>query len=81
MGEIARPQGTAERLFRIWASPIEPMLERIGDTADKPLAELTMTDLLTWAFVLGYAAMTGLVVGQLAGNLIVSAVRGPVRLR
>lgn len=63
--------------LRLWLAPIGEPLRRVGATADKPLAELTMTDLVAWGCVLTYAAATGMVAARLAANLAAAAVRGP----
>lgn len=74
------PRGTVlEALVKAWRKPIEEPMARMKDTAGKPLAELTMPDVLAWAFVLSYAILTGMALGQLAGTVLVNVLRGPGR--
>lgn len=68
-----------EMLVKAWRKPIEPGLKVMKATAEKPLAELTMPDVLAWAIVLTYFAATGMLLGQLAGNVLVNVLRGPGR--
>jgi hypothetical protein len=64
-------------LMDIWLKPIRPSLDRVSTTIEKPLAEMTMPDLLAWFNILGYGALTGYVLGTLAGNLLSAAFAGP----
>jgi hypothetical protein len=76
------PSGSVlEAALKAWRKPIEPFMARMTATRDKPLAELTMPDLISWVLVFGYAAATGAVLGHIGGNLLASALRGPVRIR
>lgn len=79
--DFTPPAAVLERAFLAWRRPVEPFLDRMAATRDKPLAELTMPDLISWLMVFGYAAATGAVLGSIGGNLLAAALRGPVRLR
>lgn len=72
--------GIGAAAIRAWRKPIEPHLAILKATSGKPLAELTMPELLTWGLVFSYAFATGMVIGQLAGNVLALALRGPPRL-
>jgi hypothetical protein len=71
--------GVLNAAVKAWSKPIEPYLKTVAATRSKPLAELTMPDLLAWAFVFTYAALTGMVIGQVTGNVLSVALRGPLR--
>ena len=73
----------AERhpVVQLWLRPIEPFMSTAGKALDKPLAEVTPAELLAIITVFVYAAGTGMLIGQLAGNLALTVLRGPPRLR
>ncbi len=79
--DFPAPSGVLEQAAAAWRKPVEPFLEQMKATMDKPLAELTMPDLMSWLIVFAYAGATGFILGQLGGNLLATALRGPVRLR
>ena len=66
-------------LFDYWLMPISQALETTSETASKPLAELTVPDLIAWAAVLGYSALTGYILGKIAVNIAGVALGGPRR--
>jgi len=66
-------------LARVWLYPITGSLEVVTGTVDKPVGALTMIELMAWASVLGYAALSGYVAGRIAGNVAAVALRGPAR--
>ena len=57
-------------LAGLWTLPIRGPLDRTAATAAKPVGELTMPEVMDWAVVLGYAGLTGYVIGKMAGNLL-----------
>ncbi len=76
---VALPGGLPGLLITAWRKPVEPYMKTCAETCDRPFAELTMPDVLAWVLVLGYAAVTGMVLGHLAGNILAAALRGPAR--
>lgn len=66
----------APLLVRAWLRPVAPLLPVLEATRDKPLGQLTMTELLSWAAVLGYVTLSVTVGEVLALNVLRVAVRG-----
>lgn len=64
---------------RLWAQPIREPLAMVAGTAQQPVGQLTMQQLVAWAALLLYSAATGMIIGHLAGNLTLAALRGPYR--
>jgi hypothetical protein len=69
------------RLMDMWLLPIRKPLAQTAATVDKPLADMTVPDLMAWGIVLGYGGVTGYVLGKMLGNLLVAALGGPRRSR
>lgn len=63
-------------LFDLWARPIRGPYGRIIKTADKPIGDLTVPEAMDWVFCLGYAGLTGYVIGKAIGNLLVVGLGG-----
>lgn len=57
-------------LTGLWLRPVRGSFDRAAATTDKPIGELTVPEAMDWAFVLGYAGLTGYVIGKMAGNLL-----------
>lgn len=64
---------------RLWARPIREPLAIASGTASQPLGQLTMQELVAWGVLFLYSAVTGMIIGHLAGNLAATALRGPHR--
>lgn len=71
----------ANSVVQAWLKPIRPFFDDAVSTFDKPLAELTIPEIMSWVMVFAYAIGTGMIAGRIAGNLAATALRGPVRLR
>lgn len=54
----------------MWLRPVRGPFDRAAATVDKPIGELTMPEAMDWAVVIGYAGLTGYVIGKMAGNLL-----------
>jgi hypothetical protein len=63
-------------LYDLWLMPIRKPLAATSATAQKPLAEMTVPDLMAWVYVLGYGGLSGYVAGKLIGNLLIVALGG-----
>lgn len=63
-------------LLRLWAYPIRDALATVTDTAGKPVGELTMPEVMSWAWVAAYSALTGMIIAQAGANLAAVALRG-----
>lgn len=66
----------AHPAVRAWLRPVASELAVMTATRDKPLGQLTLPEVLAWAVVLGYAALTGAVLGAMAGNVLRVAALG-----
>lgn len=64
---------------RLWLAPIREPLAVMAATSGKPVGELTMPEVMAWAMVGAYCVLSGMVLGRVAGNLAVTALRGPYR--
>lgn len=64
---------------RLWLAPIQHQLDVVAATSATPVAELTMSEVLAWATVVSYSAVTGMIIGRLAAGLALAAIRGPHR--
>ena len=79
LSQIVNGPGPLEdmpRLARLWLRPVEPLLPVLRETRDKPLGQLTVPELLTWAACLGYMVASMALAETLALNLVRVAVRG-----
>lgn len=65
--------------LRVWLKPVEPMLGKVIATRDKPLAELTMPEVLSWCYVIAYCMGTGMIAARLAANTAAVILHGPMR--
>jgi hypothetical protein len=72
----APAHGSRNPLFELWLKPIARPYDRIVETADKPIGDLTVPEAMDWVFCLGYAGLTGYVIGKAAGNLLEVALGG-----
>jgi hypothetical protein len=61
---------------RLWIAPIHEFLPVAARVKDKPLSEVTLTELTAWVAVLGYITGTGLIAGMLAVNIARVAIGG-----
>jgi hypothetical protein len=66
-------------LYDLWLMPIRKPLAQASATAEKPIGEMTVPDLMAWVYVLGYGGISGYIAGRLIGNLLVVALGGPRR--
>lgn len=61
---------SGNRLLDLWLKPIEkPFLVATG-CVDKPVGELTMPELMSWVYCLGYGGLTGFIIGKMIANLL-----------
>lgn len=66
-------------IVQLWIKPVRGSYDRTAKTRDKPLAELTVPEVMDWAVILTYAMLTGYVIGKAVGNLAAVAIGGPKR--
>jgi hypothetical protein len=82
MTAISKPSELVDEMpaaVRVLLAPVRASMDVCSRTKDKPLSEITMTELVHWTLVISYATFAGYVGGRLLGNLAVAAVRGPAR--
>jgi hypothetical protein len=70
------PLSPLQFLQDIWMMPIRRQAEIADASADKPLGEMTMPEMLSWGVVLAYGGATGYVIGTMAANLLAAALGG-----
>jgi hypothetical protein len=68
--ESVRRSPERSSLYQLWLRPIRGPFERAAETVHKPIGQLTVPEAVDWAACLGYAALTGYVIGKMAGNLL-----------
>lgn len=82
MTAITKPSELVDDMpaaVRVLLAPVRASMDVCSRTKDKPLSEITMSELTHWALVISYAIMAGYVGGHLLGNLALAALRGPAR--
>jgi hypothetical protein len=77
---MGTPELTAHKpgnaFARLWITPIRELLPVAARVKDKPLSEVTLTELTAWFAIVGYISVTGILGGMLAGNIIRVAIGG-----
>ena len=66
----------ADAALRLWLQPLQPLLPVLRETADKPVAEMTMKELIAWGMVAFYAFSSGMLAATIARNIVRVAVAG-----
>lgn len=68
--------GPAGAVLEFWLRPVRDVLPTLNATADKPIGQFTVPELMSWALVLGYVFASASLAGAMAGNIVRVAVRG-----
>lgn len=75
-GDPVTFHGPLAPVLELWARPVRDLFPVVNATADKPIGQLTMKELLSWVALFGYLAATGALIGTMAGNVARVAIRG-----
>jgi hypothetical protein len=76
---VTAMRGDGPAWLSLWLAPIRDPMRIAAASVDKPVGQMTMGELMSWAAVLAYAGLSGYVAGRIAGNLALAALRGPGR--
>ena len=68
--------GPGAALLGLWAKPIQPLVPEVRQAIRKPLAEVTMYEVLACAVTFGYIFSSMLLAQTMMANLVKVAVRG-----
>lgn len=70
------PFTSRSRLLELWSKPLQPLLPEVSAAIKKPLAEVTLHELLACACVFGYIFSSVMVAEMMLLNIARVAIRG-----
>jgi hypothetical protein len=68
--------GAGGKLFELWTKPIQPLVPEVRDALRKPLAEVTLHEVLAVMATFGYLIASMALIEGMALNLARVAIRG-----
>jgi hypothetical protein len=64
------------RLVGLWLKPVETLLPVLQATAEKPIGQFTMREVLAWSCTIGYIMASVTLAEAMAINVLRVAIRG-----